>query len=183
MKKNIFFFWILAASLTVMSQSQPDSTLVDKNFQRLGELKTKIQQVGKAIDDQEEKEVSNYEIMQILRSLDEKVSQMALRQDSLIAAGQKKLDEEKAAKARQLKRDRFYLVIESHLTPDRAVVAMANHDDSFEEALAVRQSSAGKWFYVILADGVSAQELKSSLGVVRRQVPTAWYIAGSKLKE
>jgi len=182
MNKTLLFLMIVA-SIQAMGQSNPDTTLVDKNAQRVGELKSKLQQVGKAIEDEESKEVSNYELLQILQSLDRKVSQIAMRQDSMIAAGRRKLEEEKAANARKIKSEMFYLVIESHLSPERASIAMANHDVSFEDALVVGQSTAGRWYYVILADGVSAADIRSSVAAVRKKIPTAWYIAGSKLKE
>jgi hypothetical protein len=183
MNKSLYsLLFLLLISFNASAQSSTDTTLVDTNYQRLSELKSKLQQMSKAMDEQEKLEVSNSEILLFLQQLDEKITRIGNRQDSLIDASRRERLEKMAANEVSLQADLVYLVVESHTNAMRAAMALSNLSSNFQEPLVVALSEAGKWHYVILKDGVALTDIQRQLAKTRQVVPTAWYISGSMLE-
>lgn len=172
----------LLLTIWVQAQSGTDTTLVNNNRQRLTELKATLKQVGQSIDEEESREVSNYELLQILQRLNEKVDGLTFRQDSLIAAQRAQQADEEAKRQQEILDNLYYLVLESQRSKERAEVALVDHEAKFDQ-VAVRSAASGRWHYVLLLQGLTADEVQPKLAQVREKIPGAWFVQGYELKE
>lgn len=177
-----FFIALVMASVFASAQSKTDTTLVDKNSQRIGDLKTKLQEMNKSIEEGAVRQVSNYELLEFLKGMDAKISKLADRQDSIITEMNKQQAEEAAMKAKQIQDNAYYIVIESHLSAERAQVALANHQKNFKDAMVYQDADAGRWYFVLLGESVDAEAVQQRLAFARKIVPTAWYVKGADLR-
>jgi len=79
--------------------------------------------------------------------------------------------------------DRYYLVIESQLSAERAQKALAQHQAWMENVVAKKDAGSKDWYCVIVNRALTDDEVQTQLAEIRKKVPTAWYISGSDLKD
>jgi hypothetical protein len=95
---------------------------------------------------------------------------------------EKQQAEEAALAAKRIQDESYYIVIESHLSMERAQVALTNHAKNFKDAMVYQDANAGRWYFVLLGEGVAAEEVQQKLAFARKFVPSAWFVKGDELR-
>jgi len=167
----------------LVAQDKPVQPIEEDNSRRLIELKSKLDKIQQSLNDDEgpEKETSNNDIVDLLIKLDSKLDGLIIRQDSIvnvisrqdsiinILISHHQTDKDGAVQTRS-----FYVVVESHLTKDRAEIAQKKWTKKLNRDIRIIKSGSGNWYYVVLSKGHEADEIQKELKMIRKSVPTAW---------
>lgn len=161
----VFFFVPL---LLFSQEARTDSSLVSENANKIDELK-------KMIRSSVEKEDELKSLKGELSAANARILVLEQTLDSLLQSLKPSVKSEPSGT--------YYIVVEAQKSRSRGLVALNLLQKQLDDELRLVLSESGNWFFIVLSEIPSDNDLISRLDQARSEVPDAWFVERTKTQQ